>query len=219
MATPPGEGTEALGGGRLEAAHRALIADKSIQFDLPGIAPPPKPPAWLEAVAAFFKWLSPAFPYIFWGAIILAVLIALYFVLRNVDGFEWPWQRRRKGADTEVEEWRPEEGAARALLAEAEDLAAQGRYAEAARLLLHRSVEDIARRLPQFLKPSLTARDIAGAEALPGAARPAFAAIANVVEVSAFGSRAVTAEAWAECRAAYARFATPASWARTPALG
>ncbi len=219
MATAPGQGTEALGGGRLEAAHRKLVADQSIQFDLPGLSPPEKPPAWLEPVAAFFKWLSPAYPYLFWGAVILTVLIALYFVLRNVDGFEWPWQRTRRATSAEVEEWRPEEGAARALLAEAEALAAQGRYAEAARLLLHRSVEDIARRLPQFLKPSLTARDIAGADALPGAARPAFAAIANVVEVSAFGSRAVSAEAWAECRAAYARFATPSSWARTAAHG
>ncbi len=219
MPTPAGKGAEELGGGRLEAAHRALVADKSIQFDLPGLAPPQKPPAWLEAIAAFFKWLYPAFPYLFWGAIIVAVLIALYFLLRNVDGFEWPWQRRRAAAEGDVEEWRPEEDVARVLLAEAEALAGQGRYAEAARLLLHRSVEDIATRLPQFLKPSLTARDIAGAEALPGAARPAFAAIANVVEVSAFGSRAVTAEAWAECRAAYARFATPASWSRTPAHG
>jgi len=49
---------------------------------------------------------------------------------------------------------------------------------------------------------------------MPGAARPAFAAIARVVEVSAFGSRAVTADAWEQCRAAYARFALPESWHR-----
>ena len=219
MATAAGQGAEALGGGRLESAHRALVADGSIQFDLPALARPPKPPAWLEAIAAFFRWLAPAFPYMFWGAIIIAVLIAVYFVIRNSYGFEWLRHRHRSEAETETEHWLPDEGIARALLAEAEGLAAQGRYAEAARLLLHRSVEDIARLLPQFLKPSLTARDIAGADALPGAARPAFAAIANVVEVSAFGSRAVTAEAWADCRVAYARFATPATWARTPARG
>ncbi len=219
MATAAGQGAEALGGGRLESAHRALIADSSIQFDLPALVRPPKPPAWLEAIGSFLNWLAPAFPYIFWGAIIVALLIALYFVIRNFDGFEWQRYRRRNHVETEAEDWRPDEGVARALLAEAEDLAAQGRYAEAARLLLHRSVDDIAQRLPQFLKPSLTARDIAGAEALPGAARPAFAAIANVVEVSAFGSRAVTSEAWGECRAAYSRFAMPATWARTPARG
>ncbi|UVO55683.1 DUF4129 domain-containing protein [Sphingomonas sp. SUN039] len=201
--------------GRFDAAHRALIADKSIQFDLAPMASrtPPKLPEWLRWIGDFLQWLSPAFPYIFWGAIILAVLTVLYFVLSNVDGFEWPWARGSRDRNAVIEEdWRPEEGAARALLAEAEALAAQGRYAEAARLLLLRSVEDISRRLPQFLKPSLTARDIAAAQELPGAARPAFDAIARVVEVSAFGSRSVNEAAWAECRAAYARFATPATW-------
>jgi len=200
--------------GRFDAAHRALIGDKSIQFDLAPFTPrqPPKVPEWLKALGRALEWLSPAFPYIFWGAIILGVLTILYLVLSNIDGFEWPWQRGQKRIATVIEEWRPEETAARALLAEAEALAAQGRYAEAARLLLLRSVEDISRRLPQFLKPSLTARDIAAAGELPDAARPAFDAIARVVEVSAFGSRSVNEAAWAECRAAYARFATPATW-------
>lgn len=199
---------------RFDAAHRALVADKSIQFDWTRVPPPqPKMPEWIKAVGRFFEWLSPAFPYLFWGMIILAALIVLYLVLSNVEGWEWPWQRGTKRKATEIDEWRPEEGAARALLAEAEALAAQGRYAEAARLLLLRSVEDISRRLPHFLKPSLTARDIAAAEELPGPARPAFDAIARVVEVSAFGSRSVNETAWAECRAAYARFALSATWA------
>jgi hypothetical protein len=200
--------------GRFDAAHRALTADKSIQFDLAPIAQrkPPELPEWLRWIGEFLQWLSPAFPYIFWGAIIAGVLTILYLVLSNIDGFEWPWQRGSKSEAARIDEWRPEEGAARALLAEAEALAAQGRYAEAARLLLLRSVEDISRRLPQFLKPSLTARDIATAGELPDAARPAFDAIAKVVEVSAFGSRSVNEAAWADCRAAYARFATPATW-------
>jgi hypothetical protein len=201
--------------GRFDAAHRALAADKSIQFDMSPFAspPPPKLPGWLKPLGEFLSWLSPAFPYIFWGAVAAVVLTIVYFVLTNVDGIEWPWRPKRdKHTATGIDEWRPEETEARALLAEAEALAAQGRYAEAARLLLLRSVEDISRRLPQFLKPSLTARDIAAADELPGAARPAFDAIARVVEVSAFGSRSVNEAAWAECRAAYARFATPATW-------
>lgn len=214
MATAAGTGEEALTPERLGAAHRALRADTSIQFDLPGRMPPPKPPAWLKPLLEFLEWLSPAFPYIFWGFVALAVLLILYFILSNVEGFEWPWQRRHRGDETVEDQWRPEEAAAREYLAEAEALAAQGRYAEAARLLLKRSVDDIARRLPQFLKPSLTARDIAGADELPGAARPAFSAIADVVEVSAFGSRGVSADAWAACREAYGRFALPATWAR-----
>ena len=197
---------------KFDAAHRALLADRSIQFDLPTYVQP-KPPAWLEPLARFFKWLAPAFPYLFWGVVALAALTALYLIAANFGGFEgWRWRKKKVLVDADA--WQPEETAARALLSEAEALAAQGRYAEAARLLLRRSVEDIARRLPQFMTPSLTARDIAGADAVPDAARPAFAAIARVVEVSAFGTQAVSAAAWDECRAAYARFATPKSWAR-----
>jgi Domain of unknown function (DUF4129) len=217
VAAAAGTGAEALTPERLSAAHKALVADKSIQFDFPAQPVPPKPPEWLKPLFEFLEWLSPAFPYLFWGAVGLVVLLVLYFVLPNIAGFEWPWARGRKDGDDEAEIWRPEEGAARELLAEAEALAAAGRYAEAARLLLRRSVEDIGRRLPDFLRPSLTARDIAGADELPGNARPAFAAIARVVEVSAFGSRSVTEDAWRECREAYGRFALPASWSRTAA--
>jgi hypothetical protein len=218
VTTPAGQGAEAVSDARLAEVHRALVADRSIQFEFAPYVPP-KPPGWLEPLIAFFKWLSPAFPYLFWGAIALGVLTALYLTVSNLDGFEWLRLRRGKHAAAAADDWQPGEQAASVLLSEAEALAAQGLYAEAARLLLRRSVEDIAIRLPQFLKPSLTARDIAGAAALPGAARPAFAAIARVVEVSAFGSRAVSADAWAECRAAYARFALPVSWSSARADG
>ena len=215
MAGVGSEAKRAAVDGRFDAAHRALVSDKGIQFDFAAVVQPKPPqlPEWLRWLGDFLQWLAPAFPYIFWGAIAIAVLTVLYLILSNIDGFDWPWQRRTRDGTAEAEdEWRPEESAARALLAEAEALAAQGRYAEAARLLLHRSVEDISRRLPQFLKPSLTARDIAVAEELPGSARPAFDAIARVVEVSAFGSRSVNEAAWVDCRAAYARFAMPATW-------
>lgn len=214
MATAAGSGAEAVSDARLAEVHRTLLSDRSIQFDLPGMTPPPKPPEWLVAL---LKFIAPALPYLFWGMIAAVVLAILYLILTNIVGVEWPWRRKRDGATVEEESWRPEENVARALLSEAEALAAEGRYAEAARLLLHRSIEDIARRLPRFLQPSLTARDIASAEELPGAARPAFSAIARVVEVSAFGNRSVTADAWNDCREAYARFALPATWAQQPA--
>lgn len=218
MATAAGAGAESVSDARLAEVHRVLRADKSIQFDLPGIAPPPKPPEWLKPLMQFIEWMSPAFPYIFWGILALVALSILYLILTNIVGVEWPWRRNRAGTvAAEDDSWRPEEATARALLAEAEALAAEGRYAEAARLLLHRSIEDIAGRLPRFLQPSLTARDIASAGELPSAARPAFSAIARVVEVSAFGTRSVTADAWHDCREAYARFALPATWTPSPA--
>ena len=192
-------------------AHARLVADKSTQFELPAFVPP-EIPAWIKPTGAFFKWLLPAFPYIFWGAVALVVGLVVWFIVNESRGmaFRWPWQRK-PGAEEEAE-WAPDETAARAFLTEAEALAAAGRYAEAARLLLRRSVDDIARRRPEFLKPSVTARDISVADAIPGGARKAFAAIARVVEVSAFGSASVSADAWTECRAAYGEFALAGSW-------
>jgi hypothetical protein len=192
-------------------AHARLIADKSTQFDLPKFVPP-EIPSWIKPTGEFFTWLMPAFPYIFWGAVALVVALIAWFIFKESRGmtFRWPWQRKPEAEEEPA--WAPDQNAARALLAEAEALAAAGRYAEAARLLLRRSVEDIARRRPEFLKPSVTARDISVADAIPGGARKAFAAIARVVEVSAFGSASVSAEAWTQCRAAYGEFALAGSW-------
>ena len=192
-------------------AHARLVADKSTQFELPAFVPP-EIPAWIKPTGEFFKWLLPAFPYIFWGAVALVVGLVAWFIVNESRGmaFRWPWQKKPV-ADDEYD-WQPDHAVARVLLAEAEALAAAGRYAEAARLLLRRSVEDIAARRPEFLKPSLTARDISNAEAIPGGARKAFAAIARVVEVSTFGSAAVSADAWTNCRAAYGEFALAGSW-------
>jgi hypothetical protein len=192
-------------------AHAQLIADTSTQYVLPEFVPP-ELPSWIKPTGEFFKWLLPAMPYIFWGAIGLVVALIAWFIVRESRGmaFRWPWQRKPEAEDEQ--EWALDQGAARALLTEAEALAAAGRYADAARLLLRRSVEDIARRRPEFLKPSVTARDISVADAIPGTARKAFAAIARVVEISAFGSASVNADAWADCRKAYGEFALAGSW-------
>ena len=95
---------------------------------------------------------------------------------------------------------------------EADALAARGEYDEAVHLLLRRSVADIAGRLPDFLRPSLTARDIAGARSVPTRARDAFAEIARIVEAALFARRPVGAEGWREARGAYERFAFRDAW-------
>lgn len=192
-------------------AHARLIADTATQFELPRFVAP-EMPSWIKPTGEFFTWLMPAFPYIFWGAVALVVAMVAWFIFNEARGmaFRWPWQRKPEAE--EEQDWAPDLSAARALLTEAEALATAGNYAEAARLLLRRSVEDIARRRPEFLKPSVTARDISVASTIPGGARKAFAAIARVVEVSAFGSASVSADAWTQCRAAYSEFALAGSW-------
>lgn len=204
-------------------AWRRIRADGAIQFDFPGPNPPPKPavtPDWLRALFRFLDGLGMVGNLLFYGTIAAAALTAGWLVWRHRDRLAALVGRRRPSSvDEPDEDWTPSANQARAWLAEAERLAAAGDYAGAARLLLRHSIDDIGRRLPQFLRPSLTARDIATAPALPAAARPAFGSIARVVEVSAFGAQGVTAAAWDECREAYRRFALPAHWRVAEATG
>jgi hypothetical protein len=193
-------------------AQQVVVADKSIQFDFPKPDPPVKPPEWFKMLADFFDWASPVFKFLFWGAVFALVALLVWTLVRNMTGASFRWTWRKKTEDTTDDVWQPDAAKARVSLEEAEALAAQGRYAEAARLLLRHSVDDIADRRPGFLKPSITAREIATASEVPTTARTAFGAIARVVEASAFGSALVSAKAWEDCRAAYGDFALAGAW-------
>jgi len=196
---------------KVSEAHARLVADDSIQFALPHYAPP-EPPAWLKPLLKLIEALGPYMIYVFWGVVILGGAIILFLIVRELRGVAWrlPW-RRTPAEDAEAE-WRPDAVAALVLLSEADALAASGDYEGAVHLLLRRSVADIARRLPDFLRPSLTARDIAGASALPSAARGAFAEIARIVEAALFARRPVGAQGWQAARGAYERFVLKGAW-------
>jgi hypothetical protein len=196
----------------LAKAHEQLISDKSIQFDLPAYVPP-QLPDWLKPLLDLLSSLGPYMIYLFWGAVISGAAIILLLVFLEMKGIAWrlPWQRARR--ETEAEEaWRPDAGAAQILLSEADALAARGDYDEAVHLLLRRSVADIAGRLPDFLRPSLTARDIAAAASVPAKARAAFTEIARIVEAALFARRPVGAEGWRQARGAYERFVFRDAW-------
>ncbi|CAM5509162.1 hypothetical protein MAUB1S_08501 [Mycolicibacterium aubagnense] len=197
----------------LAQAHRQLLTDDSIQFTLPAYQQP-KPPEWLVPLADILQWLAPYMVYMFWVAVIAGVAVILALVIFELKGVAWrfPWRRTARTAEPE-ESWRPDAAAARILLSEADALAARGDYDEAVHLLLRRSVEDISDRMPSFLRPSLTARDIAGATLLPEMARSAFAEMARTVEAALFARTPVGAEGWHRAREAYERFAFKGAWA------
>lgn len=192
---------------------------------------PSPPPSWLVdflkwlangPIGRFFSWIGrhmPAAPVVqvlLW--VLLAVLAAflLWVIVVRVREGEWRLPRRRKAvvtaAEPEEEAWAPDAAPVRAWLKEADALAAEGRYAEAVHHLLFRSVEDIARRRPRLVRPALTSRELAAAEAVPAPARDLFAGIARLVERSLFGGRPVSMDDWSGARAAYADFALPGTW-------
>jgi hypothetical protein len=194
-------------------AHRALLADRDIQFDFARYVPS-RPPRWLVSLFHWIETLGPGLRIAFWVVVGLVVLALLYGLFRWFQGsaIHWPWRHWRDGGTTEA--WRPEAEPARALLAEADALAAQGDYDGAAHLLLFRSIEEIDRKRPALVRPARTSRDLADEVALPPGPRGAFARIVMAVERSLFGRRHLAEPDWRDCRAAYEDFAFSPEWAR-----
>lgn len=204
----------AAGGGQaaeqqLAAAHEALLKTRGLQFDFTGATPPPTPSmAWLKPILDVLVAVGPVLKYVFWGGLILGAALILLFLLREFVPDRWFRQKTVVG----VTDWRPEPDKARALLEDADSLAAAGRFEEAIHLLLYRSIDDLAARRPGAVKPALTSRDIAGLEVLPGVARAAFARLAQAVERSFFGGRPAGANEFGQARADYEAFAFAESW-------
>lgn len=192
-----------------EAAHHDLRADASLQFDLP-TATREEPPAWLEAFIQFIRDNAEVLKPLFYA---LLIALGAWLLWKLGLALYERWQEGREGQAAPDTAWRPQAAAARRLLEEADALAGEGRFAEAAHLLLHRSIEDIGAQQPDLVQPALTAREIAGEPRLPDAARSAFATIAGLVERSLFARRPLDASGWDQARSAYARFAGEGRWA------
>ncbi len=161
---------------RVDAAWKAIRADGSIQFDLPEKAVPPRdpPPEWLEpvlrAIGEFVQWVGGGWRVILW---IVGIVIVAALLFAIVPGLR-EWLAERLGRRRVVEEapvWVPTETRARAVLEDADALAGKGRYDEAVRLLLFRSIDDIVAWRGDVVRPADTSRDIARADALPPRAR------------------------------------------------
>jgi hypothetical protein len=198
-------------GPALEAAHKRLLAHHDLQFDFTRYVPPKQPPApgWLIELARLFKLAAPVMQVVFWAGVAALVLLILYLVGRELGFIRWGRRQGLAGLDFQ---YQPDADTARALLADADALAAQGRFAEAVHVLLQRSIEDMRTRRPRAVAPSLTSRDIAALPALPERVRPAFAAMADLVERSLFGGRPVASSDFTAARQSYETFAFPEAW-------
>src|SRR6201996_9182064 len=208
---------------RLGAAHAVLVKQADLQFQLSKAAPPQhsllyewlakllKPLA--KALEPAAKALGPVAPYIFWTGVAIGVGFILLLIGQRLFAMKRGLVMGGLKLSGGTEPWRPAPEQARALLEEADRLAGQGLFVEAADLILLRSVEDIQARGARAGGGPLPSRDIARLEALPPPARSLFAGIAEAVEISLFGGRPLDREGYARCREAYSSFAEAGSWA------
>ncbi len=194
-----------------DAAHKTLKADPTIQFDFPPFIPEQREtPEWIRdifrSLGNFVEWVGGGWTVLMWIAVALVVIALAFALFPPLRAWLLDRFASRGGVET-TPGWAPEAAVARALLVEADQLAAAGNYDEAVRLLLHRSVEDIERWRGDPLRPSWTSRDIARIDTLPDAARTVFSRIVADVERSLFAGQPLGEADWERARADYAGFA------------
>ena len=194
---------------KLVLAHKALLKTPGLQFDFGAVPPPEKPPGWVRPLIEFLASLGPVLQYVFWGGLAVGAALIIYFIAREYVPDAW---LRKTRVQRGVTDWKPEEGKARALLEDADALAAAGRFEEAIHLRLVRSIDDLVSRRPGAVRPALTSRDIAGLEVVPGDARAAFVQLAQAVERTFFGGRPADADEFGRARRDYEAFAFAEGW-------
>jgi hypothetical protein len=188
---------------QLAAAHAALLRTPGLQLHFEKIAAPPPLPGWFDPLLRAIFAALPVLKVVFWLGLATAAALVVWLLIRDL-----PLARRhRQGRAAAPADWRPEAQAARELLADADRLAAEGRFDEAVHLILFRSIDDIAGKRPGAVRPALTSRDLVETAPLSEAGRGAFRVIAEVVERSFFGGRPTDAAAFARCRREYEAFA------------
>lgn len=204
---PDGSGADGSADQSLSAAHDAILAEARYQFT-PTEPVPPSPPGFWErfwssdGVAAVLKLLGKLLEVLFWVGLVALAALIVWFAGRAAYDAIRRWRAKDK-AEAEPEPYRPAARTARTLLDDAGKLAAQGRYGEAVRLILRRSIEDIERQHPGQVRDAMTSREIGVLSVLSAEARPAFARIAALVERAAFAGRDLVAAEYEEARGIY----------------
>lgn len=218
------DATVQISDARLDSALAAYQADDSLQRVRPEWEPDPadvaeirrtyrNPNPIVRAIAAFFEAIGGVLGYLLAAIVIFAILAGLYMVFGESLSLRRRQKEKAVAPDVSImPDLRPEQARARALLEDADALAAQGRFAEAVHLLLFRSIDDIQEKKTGLIGRSLTAREIGALDDIPNWIRDALAPIIRIVERSFFGGQEVTEAGWRDARQSYHSFALGQDW-------
>ena len=200
-------------GGHAEGASqawRALMRDKNLQFDFPDAAGETTTPAWFLRLTEFLRAHDRELEIAGWLVLAAIGLTIAYYLIRWLMRRDWTRETAPEAPSWPA--WQPSARQARLLLRDADALAAEGRYAEAAHLLLLVSIQEISDRRPGEILPALTSREIAMLREISPMAQRIFSEIALVVERCVFGGRTLGATEFAQCRGAFEQFTIPQAW-------
>jgi hypothetical protein len=140
-------------------------------------------------------------PELLWLVVAIALGAVLYVFSDMI-----PFLRLRGGDSWSEEEAMAADIAQRdptVVLAAADELAREGRYAEAMHVLLLRGLADIRARLDEPFADSLTSREILRSTRLPDQARDSLRNVVGHVEWTYFGEYPAGREDYAACRTSF----------------
>jgi len=189
---------------------RALIRHRDIQFSFPDSPTANPPPLWLRRLLDFLQRHSDWLGYAGWALLAAGVLVLGFFLARHL--LRKGWAQAEIPPSRFMPAWQPDAAQARLLLRDADALAAEGRFADAAHLLLLVCIQELGERRPGSVLPAFTSREIAHLDALSPKARQVFSFIALMVERCLFGARLLAAEDFAQVRAAFEQFTISDTW-------
>ncbi|MBA2587154.1 MAG: hypothetical protein H0U98_00855 [Alphaproteobacteria bacterium] len=192
------------------ASWRALMRDKSLQFNFPDASADTKPPGWLKDLGEFLGRHSREIHWAGWALLAILVALALWFLVRKLK--DRRLSHGGEAAPRQMAPWQPGLRQARLVLQDADGLAAQGRFDEAVHLLLLVSIQEIGDRQQGLVTPALTSREIAALPALTPLAQGIFSGIAQMVEHSRFGGHAIGDAEYQRCRAGFDQFTEFGTW-------
>ena len=183
----------------------AVLDGGTYQTDRPEAAKLPDIEPWTLP-----PWLAKA---LFWIMVAgVATLVAFFLynlaadLIRNRGAFK---RNRARGAEaperveTPRAEARPVDHRS---LAEADDLAAQGRFSEAIHLLLLVALDRLHRELGLRVAPAMTGREVLHLPSLPDATVGPLTRMVQVSEINHFGGRHAEAPDYQSCREEFLRF-------------
>lgn len=195
----------AQGGADPGAVAREIIADGPYQTEL-DLAKPRETQtrnwdwSWLSDLFSFSESMAPVARAVLYILCIAGICLILFAIFRGVSG---RFRHKTEAADDSDEAGvatRPRRFDSVGTLTDADALAEAGRYSEAVRVLLFRSLEVLRSGIGDALFPYLTSREILLISGLDATERDALRRIVATEEVSHFGEAALNAEAYQNCR-------------------
>lgn len=185
-----------------------LDIPSDIQSDLPQMKAAVLKPKKQQKSKIDLSFLAPVFKWLFYGLATAMVLYILYSIFTSILLAHIPKSPKENHEEPAIiPSYRPDAKMAQVLLADADKLAAAGKYDEAVHLILYRSIQDFEKQRPREIKKSLTAREIANLSFLTEKAKNGFALIGRLVENSFFGNAKLSEDDYKRSKQAYQEFA------------